>query len=113
MCRKLLSLFLAAPALILANTTSADPNVEYGEEYENAYLAACSAERPLAACQCSMEAIEDAISFRAFATLIELYGGDIRRAIPADRVDPALERRCGIAQLSVPIQSGMAQRAPE
>jgi hypothetical protein len=46
-------------------------------------------------------------------TLIELYGGDIRRAVPADRVDPALERRCGIAHLSVPIQSGMAQRAPE
>lgn len=113
MCRKLLSLLLAAPALVLANATSADPNVEYGEEYEIAYLAACSAERPLTACQCSMEAIEDTISFRAFAALIEQYGGDIRRAVPADRVDPVLERRCGIATLSVPVQSGMVQPAPQ
>jgi hypothetical protein len=113
MCRKLLCLLLAAPALILANATRADPNVEYGEQYETAYLAACSAGRSLAACQCSMEAIEDTISFHAFATLIEQYGGDIRRAVPADRVDPVLERRCGIASLSVPVQSDVAQRTPQ
>jgi hypothetical protein len=113
MTRKLLCVLLAAPVLILANATRADPNIEYGEVYENAYLASCSAGRSLAACQCSMEAIEDTISFHAFATLVEQYGGDIRGAVPADRVDPVLERRCGIASLSLPVQSGMAERAPQ
>ncbi len=106
---RLLTLLLAVPAIGLANAADADPNVEYGEGYEAAYLAACSVDRPLAACQCSMEVIEDTISFRAFAALVEHHGGDIRRALPAERVDPVLERRCGIATLSVPPRTGPLQ----
>ncbi len=109
MLLRLMTLLLAVPAIGLANAAVADPNVEYGEQYEAAYLAACSVDRPLAACQCSMEVIEDTISFRAFAALVERYGGDIRRAVPAERVDPVLERSCGIATLSVPPQPGLLQ----
>ena len=104
----LISVLLAMSTIGPTNVVSADPNVEYGEEYEAAYLAACSVNRPLAACQCSMEVIEDTISFNAFAALVEHHGGDIRRAVPAARVDPTLERRCGIATLSLPLQTGMA-----
>ncbi len=81
----LISVLLAMSTIGPTNVVSADPNVEYGEEYEAAYLAACSVNRPLAACQCSMEVI-----------------------VPAARVDPTLERRCGIATLSLPLQTGMA-----
>ncbi len=110
MQRKLAFLF-AATTFALAQGASADPNVEYGDAYETAYLAACGADLSAAACQCSMEAIEDTLSFDAFATLVERYGGNIRRVLPAERLDPVLESRCGIASLSVPRPIGVTQRA--
>jgi hypothetical protein len=103
--------FFAATTLALAQGASADPNVEYADSYETAYLASCSADRSAAACQCSMEAIEDTLSFDAFATLVEHYGGNIRRALPAERLDPVLESRCGIATLSLPQSIDVTQRA--
>ena len=81
----LAAVLMAVTTIVLAHDASADPNVEYGESYEAAYLAACGADRPASACQCSMEVIEDTLSFTGFATLVEHYGGDIRRALPALR----------------------------
>src|SRR5260221_12253446 len=93
MQRKLAFLF-AATTFALAQGASADPNVEYGDAYETAYLAACGADLSAAACQCSMEAIEDTLSFDAFATLVERYGGNITRLLPAGRRESVVVKRC-------------------
>ena len=111
MLAKLATLLLSATVIVLADAARADPNVEYGESYEAAYLASCRADRPAAACQCSMEVIEETLSFADFAALVEQFGGDIAGAVPAERVDAVLERRCGIAGLAVPRQTDVTQRA--
>jgi hypothetical protein len=104
------AILFAAAAILLAQAASAGPNVESDDPYEAAYLAACRAQLPLASCRCAMEVIEDTLSFDKFAALVTNFGGDIRRALPADRVDPAVEQSCGIAGLSVAPTAIMTQR---
>jgi hypothetical protein len=101
-------LLVAGPALLPASIAHADPNIEYGESYETAYLAACTAHASRASCQCSMEVIEEAISFRNFAELVEIHGGDIRKAVPTALTGRLLRDRCGITDLAGSVETGTA-----
>jgi hypothetical protein len=109
MMQRATAALLAAMALVLAQAARADPTVEDGDPYEAAYLASCGAQLPQAACRCAMEVIEDTLSFDKFAALVAHFGGDIRRVLPAERVDPAVEQSCGIAGLSAS-RTTMTQR---
>jgi hypothetical protein len=111
MQRILATVLMAATTIVLAQAASAAPNVEDGEASETAYLAACSRDLPPASCQCTMEVIEDTLSFDTFVSLVEHFGGNIGRVLPADRVDPAVEQRCGIAGLSTSRRTSFTQRA--
>ena len=66
----------AIVSLALVGTARA-ANVEYGEHYEQKYVAACMKTDSAPACACRMEAIEAAISFGVFAELVDHYDGDI------------------------------------
>lgn len=101
---------IAAAAILLAQAARADPTVESDDPYEAAYLASCGAQLPLASCRCAMEVIEDTLSFDKFAALVAHFGGDIRRVLPAERVDPVVEQSCGVVGLSVAPTTTMTQR---
>jgi hypothetical protein len=109
MQRATAAVLIAATALLLAQVARADPNLGYDDPYEAAYLASCGAQLPQAACRCAMEVIEDTLSFDKFAALVAHFGGDIRRVLPTERVDPAVEQSCGIAGLSAS-RTTMTQR---
>jgi hypothetical protein len=104
------AVLIVATALLLTQAVRADPMVESDDPYEVAYLASCGARLPLASCRCAMEVIEDTLSFDKFAALVAHFGGDIRRVLPADRVDPAVEQSCGIAGLSTAPTAAVTQR---
>jgi hypothetical protein len=110
MQRATAAVLIAATALLLAQVARADPNLGYDDPYEAAYLASCGAQLPQAACRCAMEVIEDTLSFDKFAALVAHFGGDIRRVLPAERVDPAVEQSCGIAGLSTSRTTHVTQR---
>lgn len=57
---------LTAPAV-------AGVNLEFGEEYETVYLAACTQEHSARACQCTMEALEERVGFMVFADQVDRY----------------------------------------
>jgi hypothetical protein len=111
MQRILATVLIATTTIVLTLAASAGSNVEDGDVYEAKYLAACSTHLPPASCQCTMEVIEDTLSFDTFVSLVEHFGGNIRRALPPDRVDPAIEQRCGIAGLSTSQKTNVTQRA--
>lgn len=111
MQRKLAMVLIAVMAIVPAWVASAGPGVEDGDRYETAYLAACGARLPPASCQCTMEVIEDTLTYDAFTTLVARFGGDIRRALPAERVDPAVAQSCGIADLSGARTTDVTERA--
>jgi hypothetical protein len=110
MQRATATVLIAATAILLAQAARADPKVESDDFYEAAYLRACGAHLPPASCQCAMEVIEDTLSFDKFASLVARFGGDIRRVLPAERVDPAVEQSCGIAGLSTSRMTDVTQR---
>jgi len=56
---------LAAPALAA--------NLEYGQEYEAAFLDQCTQEHSERACQCAMELMESRVGFTAFADQVDEY----------------------------------------
>ncbi|HEX3498573.1 MAG TPA: hypothetical protein VHT04_04565 [Stellaceae bacterium] len=105
------TILIAATAILLAQAVKAGPKFADDDAYEAAYLAACGAHLPPGSCQCVMEVIEDTLSFDAFAALVERFGGDIRRVLPAERVDPAVEQSCGVADLSGSQTTAITQRA--
>ena len=52
---------------LAASPVSATVNLEYGYEYEAAYLAQCTAEHSARACVCSMEKLQEVVGFDQFA----------------------------------------------
>jgi hypothetical protein len=104
------AVLIAATALLLTQSVRADSTIESDDPYEAAYLASCGRQLPPDSCRCAMEVIEDTLSFDKFAALVAHFGGDIRRVLPADRVDPAVEQSCGVAGLSISPTTTMTQR---
>lgn len=58
--------FLATPAFAA--------NLEYGQEYEIAYLEQCTQELSERACRCAMEALQSRVGFAAFADQVDAHG---------------------------------------
>jgi hypothetical protein len=48
-------------------------NLEYGQEYEVAYLQTCEQDHPSRACTCSMLALEEKVGFVRFAEEVDQY----------------------------------------
>jgi hypothetical protein len=65
-------------ALAISGPAHATVSIEYGQDYEDAYLTACAASQPPDVCACQMTAIEDAMSSAAFAEAVQRTGGDLR-----------------------------------
>lgn len=59
--------FVALPAV-------AAVNLEYGHEYETAYIALCTADQSQHTCQCAMERLEEKVGFWDFAEQVSLHG---------------------------------------
>jgi hypothetical protein len=65
---------LAGFAVLVAFPAAAIVNLEYGMEYEQAYLDQCSISHSERACRCSMEALEEKVGFQEFAEQVAIYG---------------------------------------
>jgi hypothetical protein len=48
-------------------------NLEYGQDYEVAYLLTCEQDHPWRACSCSMVALEEQVGFVRFAEEVDRY----------------------------------------
>lgn len=69
-------------------------NLEYGHEYETAYLQQCEREHSERACRCSMEALQTRIGFEKFAEQVERHGQQIAESAGARMVSKDLLARC-------------------
>jgi hypothetical protein len=63
-------------AALVSGAANAGPNLEYGQDYEEAYLLTCTRENSARACACSMEALEEKVGFTRFAEEVDRYGDD-------------------------------------
>lgn len=59
--------------VLAASPASATVNLEYGHEYETAYLAQCTKEHSARTCACSMEKLQEAVGFEVFAEQLALH----------------------------------------
>jgi hypothetical protein len=64
---------LGVATMLAAGPASAAVNLEYGLEYEEAYLELCKIEHSERACVCSMEALETRVGFEVFAEEISRH----------------------------------------
>ena len=59
-------------AVLAASPSSAAVDLEYGYEYETAYLAQCTTEYSARACACAVERLQETIGLERFAEQIAL-----------------------------------------
>lgn len=64
------SIAMLGLTILAASPASATVNLEYGYEYESAYLEQCTAEHSARACTCSMEKLQEEVGFEIFAEQI-------------------------------------------
>ena len=60
-------------AMVVAGSAFAGVNLEYGQEYEEAYLLVCERESSPRACSCSMAALQEKVGFTRFAEEIDRH----------------------------------------
>jgi hypothetical protein len=63
-------------AALLSVAAYAGVNLEYGQEYEQAYLETCEQGNSTRACTCSMEALEEKVGFQRFAEEVDRHRDD-------------------------------------
>ena len=66
----------AALSVALIGSANAGVNIEYGQEYEEAYLQLCSRDNVTEVCSCALEALEEKVGFMRFAEEIDRYRAD-------------------------------------
>ena len=54
-------------AVLAASPSSATVSLEYGHDYEAAYIEQCTEEHSARTCSCSMEKLQDTVGFEQFA----------------------------------------------
>jgi hypothetical protein len=64
---------IGVAAMVLTGPAIAGVNLEYGQEYEEAYLLACERENSSRACICGMEALEHKVGFTKFAEEVDRH----------------------------------------
>jgi hypothetical protein len=96
-------LAIVAIAAVTAGHANAGPNIEFGQEYEEAYLLACESDRQNShrTCVCSMEALEQKVGFTRFAEEMDRHReGFLERSVLATLAED-LVASCGmIGQVS-------------
>src|SRR4051794_39991276 len=70
---KLCSAIGAYSAAMISVAAYAGVNIEYGQEYEEAYLQTCERGNSARICSCSMEALEEKVGFTRFAEEVDRY----------------------------------------
>jgi hypothetical protein len=75
---KLCSVIGVYSAALISFAAYAGVNLEYGQEYEEAYLQSCEKDNPSRACVCSMEALEEKVGFLRFAEEVDRYRTDFQ-----------------------------------
>jgi len=73
---KLSSVIGVCSAALIGVAAQAGVNIEYGQEYEEAYLQSCERGNSARACSCSMEALEEKVGFTRFAEEVDRYRDD-------------------------------------
>jgi len=64
---------VGAVAMIMSGSAFAGVNLEYGQEYEEAYLLMCERENSPRVCSCAMTALEEKVGFTRFAEEIDRH----------------------------------------
>jgi hypothetical protein len=75
---KLCSVIGVTGAALISVAAYAGVNIEYGQEYEEAYLESCAHDSSMRACVCSMEALQEKVGFERFAEEIDRHRRDFR-----------------------------------
>jgi hypothetical protein len=70
---KLCSVIGACSAAMISVAAYAGVNIEYGQEYEEAYLQTCERDNSARVCSCSMEALQEKVGFTRFAEEVDRY----------------------------------------
>ena len=86
---------LGAAAMILTGPTLAEVNVEYGQEYEEAYLLMCERDHSHRVCSCGMAALQDKVGFERFAVEIERHRNAFFERSPMATLAADLVDACG------------------
>ena len=73
---KLTSVIGVYSAALISFAANAGVNLEYGQEYEQAYLETCEQGNSTRACTCSMEALEEKVGFQRFAEEVDRHRDD-------------------------------------
>jgi hypothetical protein len=64
---------LTGVAIFAASPAIAAVNLEYGQEYETAYLTQCTVDQSQRTCQCAMELLQEKVGFWDFAEQVSLH----------------------------------------
>jgi hypothetical protein len=66
----------ALSVALIGSAAQAGVNLEYGQDYEEAYMLACEQDNSRRACSCSMEALEERVGFTRFAEEVDRHRDD-------------------------------------
>jgi hypothetical protein len=64
---------IGAAAMILTGPAIAEVNVEYGQEYEEAYLLMCESDHSYRVCSCGMATLQEKVGFQRFAEEVDRH----------------------------------------
>jgi hypothetical protein len=73
-----LLIYVAIATLATFGQVDAGVSLEYGQDYQDAYLTACASRQDAQLCSCEITAIEGTVSFEVFAEAVQRSGGDVR-----------------------------------
>jgi hypothetical protein len=80
--------------ILAASPVSATVNLEYGHEYESAYLEQCSTEYSARSCICSMERLQEEVGFEKFAEQVAQHQSQFFEKSPLRDLSSDLLARC-------------------
>ena len=87
---------IGAAAMILTGSAIAEVNVEYGQEYEEAYPLTCERDYSHRVCSCGMTTLQDKVGFKRFAEEIERYRNAFFERSPMATLAADLVNACGV-----------------
>ena len=91
---KLCSVIGAYSAAMISVAAYAGVNIEYGQEYEEAYLESCGKDNSTRACLCSMEALQEKVGFDRFAEEVDSHRTDFREHSELGQLATDLVAKC-------------------
>jgi hypothetical protein len=86
---------ISAAAMLVAGSAVAGVNLEFGQEYEEAYLLMCERENSPRVCSCSMAALEEKVGFTHFAEEVDRHREAFLERSPLATLATDLVNSCG------------------